>query len=1105
MDNIPVLESKLIMPELTGSFLLTERLSRLHMRMDNFRAISVCAPAGYGKTTLSVSFFNRQSAAPYRVCWYRIDPEDKNLPVFLAHLIETIFPSNLPEFQKYRKTIEVLHNSQESLKNAMLLLCRAIWNLHSQAGQMRTFIVLDDFHNVAQAQEICDMTSYMLNNLPPSFSVFILSRTAHSNFTEKQKLDNSVLEITAEDLTFSSTEIEGLMRIMGDGYADSKLTRVIEKNTEGWIAGIIILYQAFKSMDPISISIENGGLCHEDALFRYMSLEVLKSINEATVDAIARLALLQEFSEAEASHILEIEDTKSLMGKCMGFGMFIQRIPGNPVVYRFHSLFREFLLYILKSLYTEEQIARLHLKAAGYYLEHGAYGRAAEHLTNCGNSDLAMDLVTRAGFNKFMIGETGQLKKWLDMLPEEMIMDNPVLLLFKVQLMPNSRQPEMVDTLYKILRLSLEKKNYVIYYDAASVLIYILMCSNNMKGLLEMTANNPHETPGGSQELHNSLAMLDMVRSMAEEKYTIAEAQSESIVFTRLPEDSKWLYLILSCINYFCLGKLDHAEHCMKIALELESFKNIEPSKGFILLFYSIVSTLKNERQQLPLHIKEIVAIGEKYDYEYLTAHGKRLAAYEHYLSHDSETASAVLQQSAFHFLHINNKAMAAACRLLKCLWSLRNSIPIPHLEELLEDTSLIQAASPGLMVHEISVSIAGAIARESGDLIRSEQCLLSAISSSNAKKGYQVLCGSYFHIARLYFAWDNMEQGKFYLKQAVELAAVNRYFMFWDIHIPTIVDMTLRSIRYGYCTEYAKELLCRFCEINTAKYLIEKVRIMEEDRITAFIDNFIYTFNGAAEGQHYLVNVTLFGRSEISVNGTVIPDAEWKTKKVKSFLEYLLLNSGNTISKEQLTEVLWPESDSRSGIASQRTALYHLRKTLAKYGAEVAGDNAFVYEIPEGLQIRRNDFLELDMHEFLRLNGSLSLHDDINTQMEDKQVKLLERMLFLYKGDLMENSEYGDMVINERERLKSIFMGACCKLSAIYIKREELLKAEETLRRAAAAEPYSENICLEQLRLYMLQGRKSKAVKLYYSFKNRLEQELGISIDSRLTEAIRN
>ncbi|HYE10772.1 MAG TPA: bacterial transcriptional activator domain-containing protein, partial [Patescibacteria group bacterium] len=113
--------------------------------------------------------------------------------------------------------------------------------------------------------------------------------------------------------------------------------------------------------------------------------------------------------------------------------------------------------------------------------------------------------------------------------------------------------------------------------------------------------------------------------------------------------------------------------------------------------------------------------------------------------------------------------------------------------------------------------------------------------------------------------------------------------------------------------------------------------------------------------------------------------------------------------------------------------------------------------------------------------------------------------MADIYKGDLIEGSDFGDLVFLERERLRSIFMEACQKLSSIYIKHGELRQAEEILRRALTADPYSENICLELLKLYMSQGRRSKAVKLYYSFKKYFEQEIDIKIDKRLTEAIQS
>ena len=1104
MNSIPVLKSKLIMPELSRSILLTDRLERIHKNMDSCRAVTVTAPAGYGKTTLAVSYFSRQSAMPSRVCWYRLDPEDINLSVFIAHLLEAIFPSESPEFSESRKVLVEHPDMQFHPYHAISMVCQEMWIRHNRVTNTRTYIVLDDFQNVAQVQDICDMTRHMLDNLPPSCTIFILNRANQNVFTEKQKLEKLVLEVGTEDLTFNNSEIGDLMHSMGQTMPDRKLTEIIAKNTEGWIAAIIILYQAFKSKPLNTVSIKTGKLNHEDALFRYMSMEVLKFVDNDTQDALARLALLQDFSEAEASEILEIDDIKSLMSQCLGFGMFIQSIPGDPVVYRFHSLFREFLLSILKDRYTDEQISGLHLKAAGYYISQATYGRAAGHLAKCEDSASALDMVTKVGFNKFLIGETAQLKIWLDLLPEDMIMDNPVLLMHKAQLMPNSRQLEMVVPLQKVIKQSLLDNNLEIYFNIGTVLIYILICHNDMKGLLEMTPDISKQLQNASKELKNTLIILDMVRSIGEERFSEAEAQSESILYALLPEDSQCLYLILSCIIYICLGKLDHAEHCMEKALILHNFKNIEPARGFILRFLAAVLTLKNEKECLPSHIADILAIGEKYDYDYLSASGRRLAAFERYLSLDAEASVEMLDYAIFHYQQISNKAMVAACRLLRCLWSIQPNSYVPDLDEVRKDFTFIQKARPGMMVYETSLSILGAIARESGDFSFAERCLLSSIEAAKAKKGYQVLCGSCFHIARLYYANGDMEQGHRYLKQAMELAASNRYFMFWDIHIPTLVEMALRSIRYGYCTGYAEELLSKFYGSKTVKYLSEKVKTIVESRITAFVDDFVSKYKTDGSKQLYFVKASLFGTPEISVNGIKIPDTEWKTKKVKGFLEYLLLNSGNTISKEVLADILWPDSDGKSAIASQRTALYYLRKILSKYNAEVTGNNAFIYETLEGLQIRKNDALKLDIHEFLGLYSELTLFTNHVSQIEQSQADLLERMISIYKGDLMEGSDYGDSVFYERERLKCIFLEACQKLSSIYIKRGELLHAEEILRRAFAVDPYNENACLELLKLYTSQGRRSKAVKLYYSFKNRLEQELDIKVDKRLTEAIR-
>ncbi|MDD4347393.1 MAG: winged helix-turn-helix domain-containing protein, partial [Desulfitobacteriaceae bacterium] len=299
-------------------------------------------------------------------------------------------------------------------------------------------------------------------------------------------------------------------------------------------------------------------------------------------------------------------------------------------------------------------------------------------------------------------------------------------------------------------------------------------------------------------------------------------------------------------------------------------------------------------------------------------------------------------------YLRINNQAMAAACRLRRRLWNIRPGGVGVDLEEACKDMAIIRKNKPGLLVYETSLSILGAIAREAEDFALAENSLLSAIRSAKVKKAYQVLCGSYFHLSSMYFRNGKIEKGHGYLQEAMELASQNRYFMFWDIHLPTLTGMILRSLRYGYCTGFAGELLAKLFDQDTAKYLSEKVKTLNEDDITAFVDDFLGRCKADQVQELYFVKAKLFGNPEISVNGIPIPDAEWKTKKVKGLLEYLLLNSGKTVSKEALADIFWPDVDGRSAMVSLRTALYQLRKTLAKYNVKVSGHNAlFTKHLP--------------------------------------------------------------------------------------------------------------------------------------------------------------
>lgn len=1099
--NDLILKSKLIKPDLPPYFLLTKRIERLHRGIDFCRAVTVCAPAGYGKTTLISSYCANRANLPLRVCWYRLEASDTEPTVFTGHLLAALFSGRPDLTAKHLKTVQSKSVSPDfQLVGASI--CRACWDLDQHSAAARTFIVLDDFQNVMHSFEIYALVRYFLENLPPLFSLCLLSRVDTEIFTEKQKLENNILELRTADLVFGQAEIKELLQLFRQGSSSEVLSRNISKKTEGWIAGIMLLCQNLKEKQG-DTNPEKGKLADEVSLFRYISSELFDQIDENLQDTLSRLAILSDFSEESAGQLYQSANLQDLINECVELGLFIQRIPGHPPRYRFHALFRKFLLRILEARCPPEEIEKLHFNAARYYLEKNIYSRAAEHIAGCNNFAKTADLVTGVGIRFMMVGESGQLRNWLDMLPEKIILSNPVLLIFKGLLMPHLKSREAENLLFRALQMARDKDDPVLMFRAATSLVFIYFYTNNMPAMVRLIETIPQRNRAAMGPPGGAPLLLEIMLSIGTGSFAAGLETAAEVDYSSLIAEDQWLCRAYCCVLAFCLGSLEDAEKYILSTLQLSCVREIEPAKATALYLLGTVLILKSDKDNLLPHLAELTAIGTKYGFDYHLAGSKRLAAFERYLSFDLLSALALLDEAVSLYQGFGNRAMALSTRLLRTLWALEpGTKEWTCLDQAKLDAEAIEKMKPGLMLSEIARSLLGAIARETGHPGLAETCLLSSIRSAQKKGAKQVLCGACFHLAKLYFTKGDSDQGRLILNQAMDLAAGNRYFMFWDIHLPTLLQMLLLGLQYCSAGGFASEALENYFGRGAAFYLREKIKNLDHRAVISFADAFISAHRREPGKKYYLVRAALFGKPEITVNGVKIADSEWKTRKNKGLLEYLLLNSGETVSRETLINIFWPQADRESAQVSLRTALYGLRKTLDRYNVELAGDSAFILENPEGLQINKNAALEVDIDHFLEYHRQYCAGMKQGDALETASREALENIISLYRGELMESRDYGDLLFFEREKCKSIFEKACVDLSAIYLRQKEPDRAEEVLIRAFRAEPYSESVCLKLLQLYMARGMRNKAAKLYNTFKVRVKDELDLEVDPRLAAA---
>jgi LuxR family maltose regulon positive regulatory protein len=164
------------MPQLTSSFIMSERIKKLCKAMHNRSAVMITAPAGYGKTSLMVASLHTYGP-DCRICWYRLEPEDSDLALFYAHFIEALFPAGEELWNDSRNTLADCGDIQSRHQYLNAVICQELWAFHNHHEKIKTFIVLDDFQLVKDSTEITSSIQYLINNLPDNCTFFISSRS----------------------------------------------------------------------------------------------------------------------------------------------------------------------------------------------------------------------------------------------------------------------------------------------------------------------------------------------------------------------------------------------------------------------------------------------------------------------------------------------------------------------------------------------------------------------------------------------------------------------------------------------------------------------------------------------------------------------------------------------------------------------------------------------------------------------------------------------------------------------------------------------------------------------------------------------------------------
>lgn len=224
-----------------------------------------------------------------------------------------------------------------------------------------------------------------------------------------------------------------------------------------------------------------------------------------------------------------------------------------------------------------------------------------------------------------------------------------------------------------------------------------------------------------------------------------------------------------------------------------------------------------------------------------------------------------------------------------------------------------------------------------------------------------------------------------------------------------------------------------------------------------------------------------LFGSLRV-IRGEEIVE-RFRSQKFAALLAYLALYPNRSHSRDELTALLWPESDEETGRSNLRTALASLRRQLEPEG------------IPEGTAIQAQGRTHVRLGSGIQTDVALfqqALTTVRHASRPAEKAQKLTEAANVYVGPLLPGI-YEDWALSERDRLSAAYRDAVGQLSAYWHTSGDIGQALDWARRAITADPLSEEAHAGVIRLLMESGQTSAARRQYETLERILSEKLGV------------
>ncbi|GCE23076.1 BTAD domain-containing putative transcriptional regulator [Dictyobacter kobayashii] len=1063
---------------------LIDVLQDAHSSADNVhpsicKMLLLCAPAGYGKTTLLADFIQKSQA---QASWYFLDHSDTNLVTFIETLIASI-QQVIPAFAASLGADYIQHLAQAAADPVTFeQLIQQFLALLETDLPARFILCLCNYHEINDHEPIQNFMNMLIAHLPTDCILCIESRATPSIHLAPLLTQNQLVGLGNQALRFSAEEIYALFSLrqqvplLTDIADAEKLTQLFE----GWIVGILLSTQMNDYFLTAYTNVGDGPWINSTLQVSYHNLRsyIYNDIFKHEAEAYAFLlhcSVLTELSIPACNALLESETADALLTYIENRGLFVKRVnkEHGQRTYSLHPVLRE-LLYTELAQKQPDACRELQYRAALYFYALHEYDQAFQHALQTSAEDFLIEIIL--SFSERMPQDSNsqtKMMQWLDQLPSSLLENNPNLLLLRATLyISQYESPQaapLLEKAYQLLQQTSQGQDEVtmtllarIQYARSNILFKNGNYEGSQQLCKEALALMPIDETAFRIKTHIRFGDCAMVLGKCSEAITQLQHALQLCGHNTVTPQTAHIHTSLANA-YTLISKNALAEHHRTRAIAICEQLGDSRTKINNLIWIGIMKRDKGDLSEACRMFQEIIEVSHQQ--QFLSGE-----AYGLFNLGGAYTDEGLYQQA----LKVVEDSLASA-RLLEDVRLINFNLCQLALIYL----SMGDFDTAFFFIEQTHTEAAGPT---SGEQI---QCRLVLGTLYVLQQKYQQ---AYDILFLLQSYSEEAGQKRTTLECLVRLAAC-QLALKKETELEESCIKIINLVMQERLEQLAQRTLRPFPDVwkRLQRYLQSgskdswKMALPQEGKkeVPAAAPLVVSTTQSVSTS--HTLQIIAFGEPVVIVDGT--PVTRWRMARSME-LCYFLLNVGRSVRKEQIIEALWSSPEDNID-QTLRSSLFYLRKAIGEACIVYRGG---LYTLNFSALYGEHVSYDVDLFQQSFVQAMQAIEEK---QMEQAR-ELLNKTVALYQGDYVQ-SFYSDWCIGKRDELRLKYMRSRHELALIAWNDGETDECVQHWRYLLSIDNCSEEAHYGLMRCYMRQGKRGLAIRQYQRCVDILHEELDV------------